>query len=136
MGTRPVLERHPQDLLFRSAETPFEATLAAGQARILVKSNDPELLRALPGPQPAPGERPSFLWKLVRDDHSLAEAEEPVVLAADEVTTISFGPGCFAACDRRRRELVCFVGARIPAAAFREAMVPRFRELTEKALER
>lgn len=131
---RPVLEKHPQDLLCRSAETPFEATFEASGVKILVKSNDRELLAALPGPPGRPGARPSFLWKLVRDDRCLAESEAPMVVAADEVTTLSFGPGCFAACDRRRLELLCFVGARIPAAEFRDAIVPRFCELTVQAL--
>jgi len=132
---RPTLEKHPQDLLFRSAETPFAASFAVKGSVVLVKSNDPDLLAVLPASDPT-GDPPAFLWKLVRDDHCLTRPEPPLVLKTEEVSTVSFGPACVAACDRRRRELLCFVGAGVPAAEFREAMLPRFRELTEKALGR
>src|SRR5262249_45516488 len=88
-ATRPVLEPHPQDLLFRSAETPFAAAFEAGGARILVRTNDPELFSALPTPEMAPAERCAFLWKLVRDNHCFSEAEALLIVSAEEVTMVS-----------------------------------------------
>jgi hypothetical protein len=133
-ATHPALVKDPQDLLFRFAETPFASALETGGACILIRTNDPELLSVLPVRETSAGESPAFLWKIVRDDFCLWKAEDPSVVAAEDVTILSLGPACFAACDALRRELLCFVGARISPGEFRDSIVPRFRDLTQKAL--
>jgi hypothetical protein len=133
-AARPALARDPQDLLCRFAETPFASAVEACGVRIQIRTNDPDLLSIFTVGEALPGEAHGFLWKIVRDDFCLWEAEDPSIVLADEVTTVSLGPACFAACDALRRELLCFVGTKISPREFRDTIVPRFRDLTEKAL--
>lgn len=126
----PVRTAHAPDLLRRFVPTNIRARLRIGTHRVLVETNDFNLLPALPlDTESDDSHSPRMEWKIIRDYEARGELGLPVMLDSDSVTVVTMGAACVVMFDRERLQMCCFVGTRIDGATYRDYLVPIFREL-------
>src|ERR1700690_1192482 len=102
----------PLDILRRFVRTPLRTSFQTSSHRVLLETNDFNLLPALPlDPGHAEPELPCMERKIVRDYEVAVLLGEAVILSSDTLTVASMGPACLASFDLERRQLSCFVGA-------------------------
>ncbi len=132
--SQPANHIDPLDVLRRFVETPLQSAFCLGGVMVHVRTNDPDLLQAIPqisDSRPAPNLF-SFHWKLIRDEEISSYLEEPLLLSLTTVSVIHFGSACFAAIDHDRHELYSFIGSAIDLPCFKECILPIFLKLTEQ----
>lgn len=126
--------RDPLDILRRLVDTPLRTRFRAGNALVLVQTNDFALLPAFPlDAATSDSNVPLVEWKLVRDYDSFGPLEEPMRLNSETLTLVIMGTACLVGLDHERHELLCFIGADIDVRTFQDVLVPLFCQLTNEA---
>jgi hypothetical protein len=126
----PIRTCHAPDLLQRFVSTNIRAQLRIGSRRVLVETNDFNLLPALPlDTESSESRSPRMEWKIIRDFEARGELGLPVLLDSESVTVVTMGAACVVILDRERMQMSCFVGTRIDGATYRDYLVPIFKEL-------
>lgn len=128
-------DRHP-DFLKRFVPTPFRASPHAGTMALDVATNDAACLRAIEAMAQARGPAMCnrFLWKVIRDEDARGALSEPMILHDGMSALINMGPGCIAAVDAERRELLAFTGADVNEVVLSETILPLFARFTRLAV--
>jgi hypothetical protein len=123
----------PLDLLHRFIPTPLRTRFRISGQWIVVETNDFALLPALPLETDSGRYGQSDLeWKLVRDPDAPGVLEEPLFLAAGNLTVVSMGTACLVGLDHELRQLLCFIGRGVDSKTFQEFLVPFFCRLTQQ----
>lgn len=123
------------DLLKRFVDMPFSGRVAAGGEDVLVRSNDSAMIDAVDCKTSSNlSRKPSFVWKLVRDDDAEFRYDEAISLACGAVVIAKFGSACLAAVDYEQDELIAFLRTRGDYFALRDKFLPLFRKLTARAM--
>lgn len=131
-------DRHP-DFLQRFVPTPYAGRTRTGRIPITLETNDVSCLRLIEkGNNEARSSAAYFYWKIIRDIHSPGELGRAVKMSDGDgnVVVVTMGPGCLAAIDVERRELLAFIGMDVDDRTMDEEILPLFFRLTAEAIER
>lgn len=127
---------HPgvPDLLKRFAPTPYQVDTIIGQIRLILQTNDPEIVDQIVkvSTELKKGGDASLRLKVIRDDKAPNNEAETVVLSAGPVLTLLAGTGTVLALDTERHEILGFIAAQVSAERFALEILPSILDVYRK----
>lgn len=132
--SEPPTNTDPMDLLRRFIPTPFKAVYEIDTIRVTVQSNDLTLMPPLRlTEREGVSQQPTLDWKLIRDEYSGAVLDPPRTFISGPVAFVEMGSACFFGLDRKRGEILGFIGTRIDARTYQDFVVPLLCRMTREA---
>jgi hypothetical protein len=121
-----AIETGIPDLLQRFVPTPHTAVVALSGAKIVIQSNDKELIASLEGAGTPPENlnTSSLNARVVRDHAAPTGGSDITVISNWPLATIIFGAGTVLAVDSERCELLGFIAMSVSAEQFIGSLLP------------